>query len=1326
MRLSRLTLSGFKSFADTTEFTFDAPVTAIVGPNGCGKSNVVDAIKWVLGERSAKSLRGKEMADVIFAGSAGRAPGGLASVKLTFENPELTEEQLARLREAAEERGTPSSPEPDSAAAAELAEGIEAELGEASALLVRGGERRRALPIDTETVEVERRLYRDGASHYLINGARARLKDIRELFLDTGVGADAYSIIEQGKVDALLLANPVERRQFFEEAAGVARFKARRIEAQRKLERAEANLVRAREQLDSTERRLRLVRGQAAKARKFKELDVTLRGLKAALAFDQFDDLCERLTGLTSRLHDLGGERESAIALVAELEEARQEAEIARHDAITRQQALERERSAAEHRRQTAEQRRAMTLRALEDAQRQLAEDERRHNDLGSRLSTMAGAWSEAERERITLTAALEEAEVALREVGAERETVQAALAELRVKLAERRAEVSSIDRERTGIEARVEADRRRLQALEEQASRMDARAKALAEEADEASRTVAEIDTVLQDRRARLSTLERESATLSASSTSVSDEQRSLSERLSEMEQRHARIDSRRLTLQEMAESREGLGEAVKAVLDRRDRERDAGGDGLFARVIGPLADAIHVEAQDAVAVEAALGPSLQALLVERASDIADQRLLGALDGRVSFIPIDMGQVEHAPRSPEVPFYSPGRFMPMARLVRTEPNLEPVLERLLGRTYLVTDLDAAMMLAAGPLAGLGARFVTRSGVLLEADGRIVAGPLGGAGEAGEGLLQRRSELALLVGQIAVLDAQLHSDRAALRSLDERAAEIGARVAELRVAIATEQRALVGEESRRERLESDRTRLERDRSMAIEDAREATERATGVRQEQSELTRKAESLRRLHDERVELTQQIERELESHQSRLEAANERLTSAKVEAGQRGEKLTSLRRELRRVELERDEAERQRERLREAVESRRSTLAEDHAVIQASAVEIESAQAQAHEAGEQLALLADEAAAQIAAAAQAGERLNAARSRCDHLNRDWNSLELTKRELEVRRENVEERAQEDIGLDLRNEHPHYSQMMADGGVARIDAESTAAEIEELRQTIARLGNVNLDAIDEESVLESRNDELVRQVADIDAARARLEELITRLNDASRDRFKTIFEAIQSSFSGPSGMFRRLFGGGRAELRLVPVPETGEIDWLESGIEVTAKPPGKEPRSISQLSGGEKTMTAVALLLSIFQSNPSPFCVLDEVDAALDDANVERFGAIVRQFLDRCHFIIITHNKRTMQTADQLYGVTMQERGVSKRVSVRFDQVGEDGRIQTAPGVAPIDDLEHLHDEPPPSPTPAPAPEIHTRPSTPLRRSLAASSPNGADRAS
>ncbi|MFY7896867.1 MAG: AAA family ATPase, partial [Phycisphaerales bacterium] len=385
MRLAKLTVQGFKSFADNVEFSFDHSITGIVGPNGCGKSNVVDAIKWVLGERSSKSLRGTEMIDVIFAGSAGRKPMGMASVKLTFENPVMEAKPASQMQAAEDAEQTAPNPEtmqtegnanataagafdevagteesasPNNTAGASASDAVS--LSSLTAPLRSSSIRRkfgRPLPVDSDIVEIERRLYRDGGSDYLINGKSARLKDIRELFLDTGVGADAYSIIEQGKVDAMLMASPQERRVIFEEAAGIAKYKQRRIEASRRLERAEANLKVTREELESTERRLRLVKGQAAKARKFVELDSELRAWRMALAFDQYDDLRTRIDGLTSRQAETGCEQEAARAKLTELEEAKQQSELERHDAQQQHKQLEHALLTAQHSLQQAQQR---------------------------------------------------------------------------------------------------------------------------------------------------------------------------------------------------------------------------------------------------------------------------------------------------------------------------------------------------------------------------------------------------------------------------------------------------------------------------------------------------------------------------------------------------------------------------------------------------------------------------------------------------------------------------------------------------------------------------------------------------------------------------------------------------------------------------------------------------------------------------------------------------------------------------------------------------------------------------------------------------------
>jgi chromosome segregation protein len=375
--------------------------------------------------------------------------------------------------------------------------------------------------------------------------------------------------------------------------------------------------------------------------------------------------------------------------------------------------------------------------------------------------------------------------------------------------------------------------------------------------------------------------------------------------------------------------------------------------------------------------------------------------------------------------------------------------------------------------------------------------------------------------------------------------------------------------------------------------------------------------------------------------------------------------------LRRERRTAELARDEQQRQRtqaaeqsDRRRQQIERYEATIAEANVAVTAARAELEGLVGSLQEAG--TAVTATQRATEEAAAA-----LKIARDHAHILERNWNSVELGRREVEIKREALEDSTLTELELDLGAGYAAHLEARALPGWVATDRSAAEKELSALKDEIRTLGNVNLDAIDEEGQLEQRNEELVRQVGDIDAATKQLGELILQLDAVTRVRFEQVFNTVRENFAGNGGMFRRLFGGGNADLFLVPDEETGEVDILESGVEIRAKPPGKEPRVISQLSGGEKTMTAVALLMSIFKSKPSPFCILDEVDAALDEANVERFCNVLREFLSESHFIVITHHKRTMQSCDQLYGITMPQRGVSKRVSVRFEQVGKDGTI-------------------------------------------------------
>lgn len=1267
MRLSKLILSGFKSFADRTEFTFDDDITGVVGPNGCGKSNVVDSIKWVLGERSSKSLRGKEMIDVIFAGAAGRPPSGMASVTLGFDNPVIDES--AELIELA--LGDP------------LDDDSEDEESEERRELRRSGRRRRGLPIEADEVFVERRLYRDGTSQYLINDKRVRLRDIRELFLDTGIGADAYSIIEQGKVDAMLLASPQERRTIFEEAAGIARYKQRRIESLRKLDKTEVNLTKAREQLDNTERRLRIVKGQAAKAKRFKALDDEYRAIRMALAFDQYHDLRQRLEGLTSELSALESQRAESHARVESLEADKQEAELTRHEQSEALRQTQSERQAAAHDAERAAQRVKMTEAAIAEAARRLETDARQQAELSLRLEELTAAEATERHAIETHESRLATIEESMSRAAEARAAVLEEAADARAKLAERQAAVSGVERERAALNASIQSDARRAEQLADQLAQVDRKQEDARREQDRLTAEHDELRRACQSHSAQVDTLSAQLAGLDAKASTLAAGRSELAERVSELDQQRVRLDSRRHTLEEMDAAREGFGDAVRSVLDARDT------GAAYTGVLGALADLIEADSNDAEALEAALGAALQSLVVPSAIDIPAVEELARLKGRVTFLPLAAGDINHHcvnARSPLDTVLQGGRVTALRPLVRiraahadTLGHLgDTLLDRLLGKTYLVENLEAASLLAAGVI-GHGARFVTRDGCVLEPDGRVIAGPTA-ADTAGHGLLRRRAELEQLRDSLTGLTVALDRSRADLAQQDEQASAISQSRAQVRTTLAAEERHLAGAQARAERLESERRRHAQSLTVLAQDAQQITARLEAVRAEADLLRQRTAKLDDLLLDQRAGAEALEIEVSRLAIRADQAAEQVTAARVEAGALREQLSAARRELGRIVAE--------------TEALHRTIRElaDHAQRAQGAIDqhrqsIAQATQEMHAAAERAALLAQQLTEAEARLAQANERatslsqlVSRARDEAHRIERNWHSLEVARREVEVKREHAEDRAAEELTIRIAAEYEEYRVLVHYNALTLLEPEAATAQCDELRDEIRSLGNVNLDSIEEEGQLEGRNEELIAQVADLDQARLRLAELIERLNVASRQRFEETFTAVRDNFAGQTGMFRRLFGGGKAEVRLMPLikeidgekVQTDEIDWLESGVEVIARPPGKEPRTINQLSGGEKTMTAVALLLSIFQTKPSCFCILDEVDAALDEANVDRYCNVVRSFTDRSHFIVITHNKRTMSEADRLYGITMQERGVSKRVTVKVDEVHDDGSIR------------------------------------------------------
>jgi len=1242
MRLAKLILSGFKSFADPTEFRFDAPITGIVGPNGCGKSNVVDAIKWVLGERSAKSLRGGAMLDVIFAGSAARKPAGMASVTLCFENPLLAQ---------AIDRGEDETPSLDPETDPETGEVIER-------VVDRRAVRNRRLPIDADLVEVTRRLTSDAKSDYLINGRKVRLKDIRDLFLDTGIGNDAYSIIEQGKVDAMLLANPVERRSILEEAAGVARFRVRKIEAVRKLEAAEKNLVTTREQLANTERRLRIVRGQADKAKRFQELDTRRRFLRRELSLDLFHELEERLRGLTSELQVLEAEKVQAVAALSGAEDAKQDAEIARHEVSTEQHRLEQRRLELSGVEAQAKQRAEFAQRSLDEARTALNDERQQLAKLEAEAQQLGEQASHATAQREAAQEAAAEVERVTQSEGERRQKAQQQAFE-----AQRAADIvgeqaARLDRERGSQAQRVASIESRARSLSDELRRLEARIEPFARELD--THRAARLTHVVRGLVAQdeITRIQRQLDERTRAASSLSETQSALARDLARVRDEKTAVESRRRVLDEMGRAHEGLGSGVRAVLNDAAK---------FPSVIGVVADLVDTDRANAEAVEAALGDLLELIVISDSSLLATHAESAlSLRVRVAFAAANSVLSQKTRDIPSVPGATP-----LLELVRVDARMRVLAERLFAGTFVVDTIARAVELSSGVLAGC--RIATRTGALIDERGRVIANASARADAAGGGFLARRAEHAELVSRSSALAIEVATleEQSIQLAVESKAAQEAARAAN--TALAEARRSALDAQHQTERIEQLMRQIERQREGASAERGHLVERQRSSEEEFRVAHERLESLSSDAAAAVAKRDEARAALGAAQAVASEAGEALAQARVRAAEAQAALDAARREERHVETRFSEVTRQDAALRESTVRRVAAIERSEAMLEEAGQEL-------GEASSGLALLVTEfagVAERLREAQSAVElvskQVDAARTDATRIERNSHAVELSRRELEVRREGLEEQSLSEIELDLRATYEMYLDERAAEGFVAIERESAQAEADDLREAIRKLGNVNLDAIDELTQLEVRNEDLAKQLVDIDSAKTSLESLINELDDASRTRFQETFERVRETFAGPTGMFRRLFGGGSADIYLLPL-ENGETDWLESGVEIRAKPPGKEPRVISQLSGGEKTMTAVALLMAIFQSKPSPFCILDEVDAALDEANVERFCHALTPFLDVSHFIVITHHKRTMQACHQLYGVTMPERGVSRRVAVKFDEVAADGRLSKA----------------------------------------------------
>ncbi len=1188
MLLTKLELQGFKSFADRTDFDFRKGITAVVGPNGCGKSNVVDAVRWILGEQRPRAVRGTEMADVIFNGTATRRSLGYAEASLTFLN----------------DRGL--------------------------------------LPTDYTEVCITRRLYRSGESQYFINKQLCRLRDIRQLFMDTGVGVDTYSIIEQGKIDRFIQSNAKERRAVFEEAAGISRYKAQRLEAQRRLERTRINVQKVEIKLEEQRKQLRSIKYQAAKARRFREYSRRLRELVVSLSVRNYRTweaqrrgVAEQIGSAEARDRSLSDALAQIDALLSRMESELGDIDRARTEKRESLQQIAARMEAAETDIVHNRQRLVECQEETESCTRNIwsLSEKRRQTDeaLAAGRRDLEAIREAIRRQGEAIALEMEKAHNA----GAECDRLAAAIEEWKGRTIEIIESATTLRNELNHMDAgrRQQLARRsrlvgQFEEKRGESTRIDEQIGSLTGRRDEISGRLAERTCSLRENE--------------HVSRDLGEDVGELERRLRDLRQREAQCLSRREILQDIEMRAEDVDAGVKRLL------RGTAEQGIDLKVLGMVADLVRADLAYAPAIEAALGDAAQYVvtLSEDDADAAAALLRADRSGQAGMLALSRAR---GPMSNDMHLaLETGVLGRAGDLVRYRAELEPIVRHLLGHTWVVKDLTTALRLSKN--GGARARFVTLDGERVDPSGVIVGGePLPRVG-----IVSRKSELQAIAAELSeiakainALEGELGRRTGQLESLKAQCDGLRKEIEQGNLEKLSNENAILNLRNRQKSLAEEANVLQSEIAEIEETVRGYDERETAVQGELAEVGARRDRLQQeIRDAQNKLAEHqaaadrlrdevtgLKVELAAKQTRRGGLEEAIGTAQESILDIDGRIASARERMEELRTRHAKAEQEIAERREEIETlsgERKTLEADIAALERSREEVQASR------GEQ------------------AERIRTLRVEQDQLRETLQGLRLEEQEYRVRIEGIVERVFSEQGVRLDD--------AADGDQAQADETDWTAveeEIASLRDKIRRMGGVNEEAIEEEEGLEIAIVQTEAQRDDLVTAEEHLRSVIRKLNRISREQFLKTFEEIRTHFQET---FRKVFGGGRADLVLDPE----EPDVLEAGIDVLACPPGKELRSITLLSGGEKAMTTIALLFAIFRSKPSPFCILDEVDAPLDDNNIGRFVDMVQEFAEESQFIIITHSKHTLDCAEVLYGITMQEKGVSKKVSVQLEKSG------------------------------------------------------------
>ena len=1238
MHLQSLELVGFKSFADKTIFNFHEGVTAVVGPNGCGKSNVLDAVRWVLGEQSAKALRGGEMADVIFNGTDTRKPLGFAEVSLTFTD-------------CAQELG-----------------------------------------VDWHEVRVTRRVYKDGNSEYLLNKTVCRLRDIQSLFADTGVGRSAYSIMEQGKIDLILSSRPEDRRTVFEEAAGITKYKGQKKEAMRKLEATEANLLRIGDIIKEVKRQIGSLQRQAGKARRYQALMADLQVLDTHHSYHKLQELeaeltrCreaiarfevkerETLEKIEANENDLAGRRRELDEIDTRIGDARAEVQRLHSE-------MSAHRSRIEFNRQRAQEITELIERYTND----IAAAETKRTEQANQISEADALIEKTnhllEAKRAELAEVSEKA-VRLR---SERSDRDAELQSLQFALSRAENRIASLTDELAGTKTRRDTTSARINELGQEiggATTARDHSQAAVDGAKAAADTEQQsVEAMFQALRAAEEQLHAQQQSLAQTEKEAFRVERAIGEKESRLE-----------ILRQLNEEGEGLAKGSQAVLkglDDPERIRPA--------LAGALVASLEVDREYLAALEAAFGRNMHAVVLQSA-ELAPEILRHVASNNLGQAALAMPELTRAGTDDHLIDLPAGALAWAIDKISAPDPLAALVRRLLRGVAIVPDLETAVRLkrehSVLQFATLAGEFISTAGVVFGGSAAVAADSLLGRKSL---ISETAAEVSRLTDELAAIQTrreQLQTVvQAARTQLDD--ARVQHQAAHVAQSNSAAQLLLLGHElraaeDRLRHLQNERTTLEQQISVAdhrvAELEQELASLSTSVDEQQSRRAAAAEASEqaRLQEEETsaalqELRLAVATETQRHENLL---NQRQPMA-ARAAELAEMIDARRADIRNYERRLEV---------QTIESERA-----EAALESQGVELAAAE-------ERVAAISHERAERLASVNSLDAELRAIRNSLNELHDARGKEQVRQTQLQLRSDNLLEHVTRRYQIDLREfQSDHYAfqktlrvqlkRRTQPGGddaivagdavpgssaandapdqpgtaspATEIDAAQLETMISELTRQIDNMGPVNLEAVQEYDELEERHRFLETQNNDLTNSRKELLDVIARINETTQKLFAETFAQVRINFRE---MFAELFGGGRADLSLVD-----ENDPLNCGIDIVAKPPGKQLQTVSLLSGGERTMTAVALLFAIYMVRPSPFCILDEMDAPLDESNINRFIKMLDRFEEQSQFIIITHNKRTIAKADVLYGVTMEERGVSKLVGMRLAaEKGGDGELR------------------------------------------------------